>query len=105
MAIVTTSEMKEQLNITFSNDDDLISRKIDAAQNQVERLLGYSIEDTFGGEDQEPIPDALVEAVSQLAAFWYEQREAANIGIVSTPIPFGVSQIVNEFREFTFDAE
>ncbi|EPX85382.1 head-tail connector protein [Salipiger mucosus] len=103
MAIVTVSEIKEQLSFTDdigSVDDPLLQRKLDAAQNHVERLLGFKIEETFGGEDQDPVPPALIEAVSQLAAWWYEQREAAGDG--AREIPFGVREIVTEYREFTF---
>ena len=103
MAILTLDQLKEQLSFTDdigSVDDALLQRKLDAAQNHVERLLGLKIEETFGGEDQDPIPPALVEAVSQLAAWWYEQREAADEAM--REVPFGVSQIVNEYREWTF---
>lgn len=105
MAIVTVAELKEQLNLTAdfgTGDDALLGRKIAAAQGHVERLLGFKIEDTYGGEGQEEIPPALAEAVCQLAAHWYEQREAAIAGVAMMAIPFGVEQIVNEYREWTF---
>lgn len=103
MAIVTLNQLKEQLAFTDdigAVDDALLTRKLDAAQNQVERLLGFKIEETFGGVDQDPVPPALVEAVSQLAAWWYEQREAAGDG--AREVPFGVREIITEYREFTF---
>lgn len=103
MAILTLAQVKEQLAFTEdlgAADDDLLDRKIAAAQNHVERLLGFKIEETYGGEEQDPVPPALVEAVSQLAAWWYENREAAgeSMGLM----PFGVTEIVTEYREFTF---
>lgn len=103
MAILTIYELKEHLAFTDdigSEDDFLLARLIDGAQTHVERLLGFKIEETFGGVDQDPVPPALVEAVSQLAAWWYEQREAAGDG--AREVPFGVREIVTEFREFTF---
>ncbi|SDY18206.1 head-tail connector protein [Citreimonas salinaria] len=103
MAIVTLQEIKEQLSFTDdigSVDDALLDRKIHAAQNHVERLLGFKIEETFGGVDQDPIPPLLVEAVSQLAAWWYENRETA--GEASREAPFGVREMITEYREFTF---
>lgn len=105
MAIVTLAEIKEQLSFTDdigSVDDALLQRKIDAAQNHVERLLGFKIEETFGGAEQDPVPPALVEAVSQLAAWWYEMRETAVAGDRVSEVPFGVWEIVNEYRERTF---
>jgi len=103
MPIVTLEEIKEQLSFTDDIgmvDDAMLQRKLDAAQNHVERLLGFGIETSFGGVDQDPIPPALVEAVSQLAAWWYEQREAASE--VAREVPFGVHEIITEYREFTF---
>ena len=103
MAIITSLELSDYLGLTndmFIADQVVLQRKIAAAQNHIERLLGFRIEDRFGGPDQEPVPPALVEAVLHLVAWWYENREAASEG--AREIPFGVSEIVNEFREFTF---
>lgn len=103
MAIVTLDALKEQLAFTEDLgeiDDQLLDRKLAAAQNHIERMLGYRIEASFGGEDQEPVPPALAEAVCQLAAWWYENREAAGEG--AREVPFGVREIVTEYREFTF---
>lgn len=100
--IVTVAELKEQLNLTDdlgTGDDALLGRKIAAAQGHLERLLGFSIETTYPDE----IPAPLVEAVCQLAAHWYENREASLVGVTATVIPFGVEQIVNEYREYSFD--
>jgi len=100
--IVSVTELKEQLNQTLSVDDTLIGRKIAAAQNHIERLLGVDIEATYGGAGQDPIPDALKEAVSLLAAHWYENREASVIGLSTATIPFGVHELVREYREFSY---
>ena len=103
--IVDVAILKQQLNATGipgTDDDALIERKIDAAQNHIERLLGFKIEETYGGPDQEKIPPALVEAVCQLAAHWFENREATLIGVNGQELPFGVWQIVNEYREYSF---
>lgn len=106
MAIVTVPQLKEQLNLTDdlgSGDDALIDRKISAAQNHLERLLGFKIETRYGGEGQEDVPPALVEAVCQLAAHWYENREGTVVGATAQTLPFGLSDIVREFREWSFD--
>lgn len=103
MAIVTLGMIKEHLSFTEdigSVDDALLEDKMDAAQNYIERLLGFKIADTFGGEGQEEVPIALYEAILQLAAWWYENREAA--GPVVREVPFGVREIINEFRDWTF---
>lgn len=105
MAIVTVPELKEQLNLTDdlgTGDDALLARKIDAAQGHIERMLGFKIEDTYGGQDQEDIPAPLVEAVLQLAAHWYENREATLVGVTAQELPFGIWPIINEYREWSF---
>lgn len=103
MPIVDLYDIKEHLAFTGdegAHDDMMIYRKIEAAQNHIERLLGFKIEANFGGVDQDPVPPVLIEAVSQLAAWWYEQREAASEG--AKEVPFGVREIVTEYREWTF---
>ncbi|WP_421360287.1 head-tail connector protein [Agrobacterium rosae] len=99
--IVTVPEMKAQLNLTGipgTDDDALIERKIMAAQDYIERLLGFKIETTY----PDGIPPSLVEAVCQTAAHWYENREATLVGVSAQELPFGVWPIVNEFREYSF---
>jgi hypothetical protein len=106
MAILTVAQLKEQINFDAdlgSTDDALLGRKIAAAQGHIERLLGFKIEERFGDEGEEEVPPALVEAVSMLAAHWYENREASLIGISAADLPFGVWPIVNEYREYSFD--
>lgn len=103
--IVTVPQIKEQLNIDAedNSDDALLSRKIEAAQNHVERLLGFKVAERYGGAEQEAVPPALMEAVSQLAAHWYENREASVIGMSAGALPFGVQDIIREYRDYSFD--
>lgn len=107
--IVTVPELKEQIGWTDglgTADDALMARKIAAAQDHIERLLGFKIETTYppvGDPPVSTIPPALVEAVCQLAAHWYENREATLVGVTAQELPFGVWNIVNEYREYSFD--
>ena len=101
--IVTYEELAAQAAMTLdapSEDQVLLQQKGDAAQNHVERLLGFKIEAMFGGADQEPIPDSLKEAVLQLACWWFENRETVESR--DEMLPFGVAEIVNSYREWTF---
>jgi uncharacterized phage protein (predicted DNA packaging) len=102
--IITVPQLKEQLNIDAADnsDDALLGRKIEAAQNHIERSLGFKLSARYGAEGQEPVPPALMEAVSQLAAHWYENREASIVGVSAMHIPFGVHDIIREYREYTF---
>lgn len=105
MAIVTVGQLEEHLGLpedTALADTGLLADKIAAAQGHLERLLGYAIEDEFGGQDQPDIPEPLREAVLQLAAWWYEQREAAITGTIVARAPHSIDEIVQEYREFTF---
>ncbi len=106
VSIVTVDQLKQQLNLTDdlgTGEDALLVRKIAAAQGHLERLLGFKIEETYGGSGQEPIPPSLIEAVCQLAAHWYENREGTVVGMTAQTLPFGLADIVREFREWSFD--
>lgn len=103
MTIVTEAELQAQVGLTSdapAEDRLSLQMKGQAAQNHVERLLGYRIEEEFGGEEQPPVPEALKEAVLQLAAWWFANRETAGDGARS--MPFGVEEIVNEYRDWSF---
>lgn len=102
MPIVTLQDAKEQLGLTPDQDDDrwLIQLKIDAAQNHIERLLGFRIEERFDDEALRPVPPALKEAVLQLVAWWFENREAATD--MGRELPFGLRDIITEYRGWTF---
>lgn len=103
MAIVNFYDLCAQAGVTTDAPDaDVLAlqAKGDAAQNYVEQMLGYRIETEFGGEDQEPIPDALKEAVLQLACWWFEHREA--VSDRDKRLPYGVDEIIMTYRDWTF---
>ena len=103
MAVLTVSDLSSHLSFTGDEDSGdvvMLSQLINAAQDHIERLLGFKIETEFGGDGQSPVPPSLIHAVKLLAAHWYDQREAAGDGMKH--IPFGVTEIVTEYREFTF---
>lgn len=84
-----------------TDDDALMELKIGAAQSHVERLLGFNIETTYPTANT--VPADLKQAVLLLAAHWYENREASLVGVTAQELPFGVWEIVNEHREYSFD--
>lgn len=95
--------LKAQLAFTDDiggEDYALLELKLNAAQNHVERLLGFRLAETFGGDGQDPVPPSIEEAILQLAAWWYENREAAGPG--AREVPFGVREIIAEYREWSF---
>lgn len=100
MAIVTLSDMKSHLGIVDDTDDALISAKIDAAQAWLEQMLGYDIATEFAAPLV--VPFDLVEAVKQVAAHFYENREASLVGLAAVETPFGVWDIVANRRNYSW---
>ncbi|MCX5513730.1 DNA-packaging protein [Kaistia algarum] len=100
--IVTLEEAKQHLRVDFDDDDDLITAKIEAAGNQLERMLGYAVADTFGGVDQDPVPPALKEAVLQLVTTWFENRATVAMDVSLAEMPISFQAIVCEYREWSF---
>ncbi|MDS9467943.1 head-tail connector protein [Paracoccus sp. MBLB3053] len=106
-SLIPLGELKNQLGLTSDQDDDdgLIQSKIDAAENHIDRLLGYRMRERFpvtnaGDPVASNVPASLLEAVRQLAAWWFENREAATD--MNRVLPFGVTDLINEYREWTF---
>lgn len=107
MAIVSLDQVKAQLNQTLDLDDVLITQKIGAAQDHLEHLLGFKIDattypDVGGVTFPATVPPALAECVCQLAAHWYENREAVLVGVNAQALPIGVDDVVREFRNWSW---
>ena len=105
MPIVTLAELRGHLGLTAGvaeADDAMLERNIAAAQGFIESWLGHRIAERYGGDGQEPVPDALRLAVLQLAAWWYEHREAATRGERAVPAPFAVRDIIDAYRDRSF---
>lgn len=94
---LSLSDLKAQLNITANTDDALLTRLMSVALAHVERLLGFKLTAMEGGA-----PADLEHAVYMLAADLYENREASLVGVTAQAVPFGVQEIVNEYRNYTF---
>lgn len=103
MAINTLADLRAHLSFTDdlgTTDDAMLTRILAGAESFVERKLGFTFAATFGGAGQDPVPDELRQAVLMLAAHWYENREAT-AEVLREP-PFGVTEILREFRDWTF---
>jgi len=108
MAVVTLDQVKSQLNVTGTIDDTLLTRKIAAAQDYVEMMLGFKLEERYpptGSPLTSTVPASLVECVLQLASHWYENREAALVGVNAQHLPFGVRDIIADYRDYNFGEE
>jgi len=82
--------LKSQLNLDRDLDDALLAHKLDAAEIWIGHYTGVP----FAAGDA-----ALTEAALQLAAYWYEQREAASFDVSTKPVPFGVRDLLDSYRE------
>lgn len=63
---------------------------------RVRFLAGY-------GDEVDDVPDDLREAIKQLAAHWYENREAAVVGVPVALLPLSVGATIREHRNYSFD--
>ncbi|MBE7183439.1 MAG: phage gp6-like head-tail connector protein [Methylobacterium mesophilicum] len=94
MSIVSLGALKAQLQIDFDDFDTLLQSKLDAAEAWAENFMGCSIYD-FGS----PLPADIQEAVLQLAAHWYVNREATLVGLNAAMMPFGVISLLSPHME------
>ncbi|WP_457796647.1 head-tail connector protein [Methylocystis sp. S23] len=91
---ISIDDLKRHLNITGADDDDLLQDKIAVATAFVEKFTG--------GPFTETTPAPLLEAVRQLAAHLYENREASLIGATVHDLPFGTWELITPYRSFAF---
>lgn len=77
--------LKAHLNIDHDADDALLIHKLAAAESWVEDWTGRCVD--------AHVPARVTEAVLQLAAHWYANREAATVGAL-VPVPFGVTDLL-----------
>jgi hypothetical protein len=101
-AAITVEDLRLHLNLTADNtaDDDLLATKIEAAQAAVEAYIGSKLDDADEFPDGTPAP--LLEAVRQLAAHLYANREPVLIGVSAQAMPLGVFDLVGPYRRWCF---
>jgi uncharacterized phage protein (predicted DNA packaging) len=100
MPVISVDDMKSELGLVGDDDDDLILRKIEAAQSYLEIQLGYRLDEEF----TDGVPADLVAAVAMLAAHAYENREASIVGVTISAVPFGVEDTIRNRRRYSFGA-
>lgn len=83
------SLLKSQLNLDHGLDDDLLAHKLTAAETWVSNYIGSAFDKDNAAQ---------TEAALQLAAYWYEQREAASFGSGVKPVPFGVRDLLESYK-------
>lgn len=91
---VSLDLLKSQMNLTGTDDDALLAVYIAAAEGWIVGQIGKELA-TF-----ETIPAEITLATLQLASHWYENREAALVGIDGNEVPFGVRDLIRSHREW-----
>jgi uncharacterized phage protein (predicted DNA packaging) len=95
---VDLATAKLQLNLTTTDDDALVTRLITAAQDWLQRQLGY----TIATEYPTTVPPALDHAVLLMTGHYYTNREASLVGVAAGELPLGVGDIVNDYRKWSW---
>lgn len=93
--MVTLSEMKAHLRITDNVDDAIIASKLAVASEWVAVYTGGSVAGVT-------TPAPVNEAVRQIAAHLYENREASLIGVTAQELPFGVLDLLSSYQAYAF---
>ena len=96
MSVITVEDAKRHLNIVGTDDDVLIVDKIAAAEAFVGRWTLTPL------AEMTEVPADLKEAVRLLTGHLYENREASIVGVSAEEIPFGVWDLINPHREYSF---
>lgn len=99
--MVDLATAKQHLNVTTDVDDAVITRLIGVAQNWLENQLGYSLAEEYPDE----IPGAVEHAILLMVGHYYANREATTVGTTGTPLPLGVSDIVNDWRKWSWGCD
>jgi uncharacterized phage protein (predicted DNA packaging) len=95
MAAVTLDNLKAHLNVTIDDDDALLTDKLAAAKAWVS---SYTASDV----DADGTPSPINEAILQLAAQLYENREASLVGVTAQCLPFGFLDLLSSYRAYAF---
>jgi len=95
--IVTVEQLRQQLNLDPGIEDDaFLAGKIGAAESWIEAFIGEPL------ADMDPMPGAIREAILQLSAHLFSNREAVLVGVSAQPVPFGVVDLIRPWRVWEF---
>jgi hypothetical protein len=95
MPAMTLDQAKAHLNVTFDADDALLTDKLAAAKAWVSAY-------TACDPDADTAPAPIREAVLQLTAHMYQNREVNLVGITAMALPFGFLDLLAPYRAFAF---
>lgn len=97
MTFPNAADLRRQLNLDPDQEDNaFLSAKLAAASGWIEAYVG----EPLAGLD--PFPAAIREAILQLAAHLYENREAVLVGVSASELPFGMVDLIRPYRVWSF---
>jgi hypothetical protein len=96
MPAITVEDFKAHANVTLAADDVLIADKIAAAEAWIGAFVGKPL------AEFDPLPEPIKEAVRQLVAHLYENREATLVGVNITDVSPGLFDLLAPYREYVF---
>jgi len=102
---VSLEVAKAHLNVTTDVDDALITRLIGASQRWLESQLGYKLAEQYpptGSPAISTVPDDLEQGQLMLIAHFYANREATLVGVSVQQMPFGLAEIILNYRNWSF---
>jgi hypothetical protein len=93
---VTVENLKRHLNLEASDttEDAILTEKISVATAFVESYTGGAVTNAS--------PEPLNEAIRQLAAHLFENREASLVGVTAKELPFGFLDLIAPYRAWAF---
>lgn len=100
MTILTVEDVRQHLNVTLTDDDALIASKIAAAEAWVATFIGSALDDATAFPNGTPEP--VKEAVRQLVASLYENREANAVGVNVGSLDPGFFDLLAPYRTYVF---
>jgi hypothetical protein len=75
-----------------SGTDELLQHYLDAAESRAVAMLGKPLSDFT------PVPIDIKQAILQLAAHFYANRETVLVGTSGNEIPYGVADLLRPYR-------
>jgi len=97
--IIELADARRHLVVIHSQDDELITDYVKAAQDYIEQYIGRSIPWTDGGDPPVPVPvpESIKQAARLLVGDSYAIREGAITGTIHSDNP-AVLRLLNAYR-------
>ena len=88
--MLTLEDAKAHLNLTTDVDDGLVTSKLATASDWVAIYTGAEI--------TEAAPARVKEAILQLTAHPYQNRESVLVGVTAQELPFGFLDLLADYK-------